>query len=61
MTNGRLDAKDSRAEAEEILFDIRVNENFNKDMNPYTDMGAMVLKYVIERVTNMNYYDFLNS
>lgn len=61
MTNGRLDTQNSRADAENVLFDIRVNENFNPDANPYTDMGAMVLKYVIERATGMNYYDFLNS
>jgi len=61
MTNCRLDIMKNRVEAEEILFGIKINVNFNKDTNPYTDMGAMVLKYVIERVTNMHYYDFLNN
>lgn len=61
MTNGRLDTQSSREASKAVLFDIRVNENFNKDANPYTDMGAMVLKYVIERVSGMSYYEFLNS
>lgn len=55
----RIDAASSREEAEAILFDIRINENFNLDSNPYSDMGAMVLKYVIEKVVNMPYYEFL--
>lgn len=29
--------------------------------NTYTDMGAIVLKYVIEKVSGMSYYDFLNN
>ena len=57
-TNGRVDRASSKEEAEKILFDIEV-DNANNNTRPYTDMGAMVLKYVIEKVSNMNYYDFV--
>ena len=59
-TNGRVDRVNTQEEAEKILFDIEVDlENNNR--RPYTDMGAMVLKYVIESVTKMNYYEFIDN
>lgn len=61
ITDGRVDTQEDREHAEQVLFNIRINENFDIEANPYTDMGAMVLKYVIERATNMSYYDFLKS
>jgi CubicO group peptidase (beta-lactamase class C family) len=59
-TNGRVDRASSREEAEQILFGIEVDkESTNK--RPYTDMGAMVLKYVIESASGMNYYNFVDE
>lgn len=59
-TNGRVDRASSREEAEQILFGIeRDLESTNK--RPYTDMGAMVLKYVIESASGMNYYHFVEE
>lgn len=59
-TNGRVDRASSREEAEQILFGIeRDIESTNK--RPYTDMGAMVLKYVIESASGMNYYHFVEE
>lgn len=59
-TNGRVDRASSREEAEQILFGIeRDLESANK--RPYTDMGAMVLKYVIENASGMNYYHFVEE
>lgn len=59
-TKARVDAAKSREEAEQILFDIEVDIS-NDNTRPYTDMGAMVLKYVIESASGMSYYDFLNK
>lgn len=59
-TNGRVDRASSREEAEQILFDIEVDKE-NNNRRPYTDMGAMVLKYVIEHVSGMNYYKFIDE
>lgn len=59
-TNSRIDAASSKEEAEKILFDIEIDKQ-NNNRRQYTDMGAMVLKYVIENVTEMSYYDFLNK
>lgn len=60
MTNGRVDRATSKKEAEELLFDIEVNQNFS-GKNPYTDMGAMVLKYVVEVVSGQSYYDYVKE
>lgn len=57
-TNGRVDRASTREEAEQMLLDIEIEQKFT-NKNPYTDMGAMVLKYVIERASEMNYYDFI--
>ena len=59
-TNGRVDRASSKEEAEQILFDISVDKD-NKNLRPYTDMGAMVLKYVIEHASGMNYYNFVEE
>ena len=59
-TNGRVDRASSRSETEQILFDIEIDsESTNK--RPYTDMGAMVLKYVIENASGMNYYQYVDE
>lgn len=59
-TNGRVDRASSREEAEQILFDIEVDKE-NENKRPYTDMGAMILKYIIESVSGQNYYEFVDN
>ena len=58
-TSKRLDDV-SFMEAKDILNNIEVSslEHFK---NPYTDMGAIVLKYVIENAYGMPFYDFLDK
>ena len=61
-TNGRIDKANSYDEALEILNNIEVDyDSIGSTKNPYTDMGAMVLKFIIEKVTNMSFYDFINQ
>lgn len=57
-TNGRVDKSLSQEEAEKLLFNIEI-DNTNDNKRPYTDMGVMVLKYVIEHVSGENYYNFV--
>lgn len=59
-TNGRVDKALKREEAEKILFDIEIDKE-STNRRPYTDMGAMVLKYVIEHASGMNYYNFVSE
>ncbi len=58
-TNGRVDTASSLEESEKILFDIEVDTD-NNNYRPYTDMGAMVLKYVIEGASGQKYYDYID-
>ena len=61
-TNGRIDRAKSYSEALEILNNIEVDyDSIGSTKNPYTDMGAMVLKFVIEKVINMSFYDFIDK
>lgn len=62
-TNKRIDNAIDRKEAEEILFDIHVDKDgINKDNHiPYTDMGAMVLRYVIEKATSLSAKEFIEK
>ena len=59
-TNGRVDRSSSREEAEQVLFGIEKDLE-STNTRPYTDMGAMVLKYVIESASGMNYYHFVEE
>lgn len=59
-TNGRIDRATSEEEAEQILFDIEV-DIANNNLRPYTDMGVMVLKYIIEHVSKMSFYDYVDN
>lgn len=59
-TNGRIDSVASQEEAEQILFNIEVDQD-STNKRPYTDMGAMVLKYVIESASGMSYYKYVNE
>lgn len=60
VTDKRIDAVSTKEEAEAILFTAhpQTNQIFN---NGYTDIGAMVLKYVVERASNMSFNEFINS
>ena len=61
VTDTRLDEAKDRGQAEDILYHIKINEFFNPNANPYTDMGAMVLKYVIEGASGSNFYSFIDE
>lgn len=56
----RLDTAKNQEEALEILYSIEIDSN-STSKNPYTDMGAMVLKYVIEKVSGISYYQYLQE
>ena len=59
-TDGRVDTAKDREEAEKILRTITFDEE-NDRTRPYTDMGAMVLKYIIEKISGISYYDFVKG
>ena len=59
-TSKRVDKAMCREEAEQILEHIEIDHQNNR-LNPYTDMGAMILKYVIENVSGMSYYNYLRK
>lgn len=60
VTDKRVDSAKTKEEAEQILFSVHKKEdqNFN---NAYTDMGAMVLRYVVERVSKMPFTEFVQA
>lgn len=60
-TSMRIDAKDNIQDAKEILFDMQVDDSIVFNKRPYTDMGCLVLKYVIEGASLMSYYDFITK
>lgn len=60
ITDGRLDTTKDRSQAEHLLKTSHINYAFNLQ-NPYSDIGAMILKYLIEKVTNMNFYDYIKN
>ena len=57
-TNKRVDAASSREEAESILFTTEPQDR-KFGTSAYNDFSSMVLKYVIEKVSGMDYYTFL--
>ncbi len=59
-TDVRIDSAKSQAEAEKILFSASEKE-VGFGQGRYNDLGAMILKYVVESVTTMPYYDFLKK
>lgn len=59
-TKERVDGVHSKEEAEKILLDVYIDRE-SDNTSPYTDMGAMVLKYVIEHASGMNYYNFVEE
>lgn len=60
-TTKRVDLASNIYEANNILFNIEINHEFSKNANPYTDMGCMVLKYIIEKVTGISFYEFVDK
>ena len=59
-TKERVDKAQSKEEAEKVLFSLDVDKE-SRNLKPYTDMGAMVLKYVIENASGENYYNFVEE
>lgn len=59
QTAARMDAAASADEAEKLLFDIRLGPPATRKY--YTDMGSMVLKYVVETVSDTLFWDFLRE
>ena len=59
QTTARMDAASSAEEAEQLLFDIRLGPPPTRKF--YTDMGAMVLKYVVESAADTLFWDFLRE
>lgn len=60
MTSKRIDEARSQKESEDILHRAYF-KRLKIGQNTYNDFGAMILKYVIESVTQMKYYDFLQK
>lgn len=55
----RVDEAKTKEEAESILFTAYKN---NQDVyNSYTDIGAMVLRYVVEKITKMSFNDYVKE
>jgi len=59
QTAGRMDAAASAEEAEALLFQIRLGPPATRKY--YTDMGSMVLKYIVETVSDTLFWDYLNE
>lgn len=60
VTDKRVDSAKNKEEAEQILFGVHKKEDQNFT-NAYTDMGAMTLRYVVERVSKMSFKEFVQS
>lgn len=59
-TDTRIDKAKTKEEAENILFGAKRIDSPSIG-NPYNDIAPMVLKYVIENVSGLSYYDFLEK
>lgn len=59
-TDLRVDTANNFEEAEERLFNAK-SIDLNETDKTYNDFAPMVLKYIIENVTSMKYYDFLKE
>ena len=59
LISDRIDANDDYESAYNKLKDIRINEDFPKNNNQYTDMGAMVLRYVVEKASGVSLYEYV--
>ncbi|MDD4311980.1 MAG: serine hydrolase, partial [Eubacteriales bacterium] len=59
QTTTRMDAASSADEAEELLFEIRLGPPATRKY--YTDMGSMVLKYIVETVSDTLFWEYLRE
>jgi CubicO group peptidase (beta-lactamase class C family) len=59
QTTARIDAAASAGEAEQLLFDIRPGPAPKRKF--YTDMGAMVLKYLVESASGRPFFEYLQE
>jgi len=59
QTRARMDTQTSAEEAERLLFDIRIGPPPVRKF--YTDMGAMVLKYVVESAADLSFWEYLQA
>lgn len=57
-TDKRIENPDKLEEAEQLLFSIKPDMTITR---LYSDMGAMVLKYVVENITNFDFYELVNK
>lgn len=57
-TKARIDNMNSIEEIESLIFNINLDI---QEGRLYSDMGAMVLKYVIERITEKDYFSFVKE
>lgn len=57
-TADRIEAAQGLDEADKLIFEIAPDFTQTR---LYSDMGAMVLKYVIERITGQEYYEFVKK
>ena len=58
ITDKRVELASDKGEAIDILHNIKPTYPTNQF---YSDMGCIVLKYVVEHATNMPYYDFIKE
>lgn len=59
VTDMRVDSAKNKNEALQILYTAHPDKN-QQVSNAYTDMGAMILRCVIEKVTDMTFDQFVN-
>ncbi len=57
-TKVRVDSAKSKEEAEKILFSAYKHPN-QEQYNAYTDIGAMVLKYIVEKISGMPFTSYI--
>jgi hypothetical protein len=56
QTTSRIDTAENAEQAQKLLFDIHPGPAPKKKF--YTDMGAMVLKYVVESASGLSYWEY---
>jgi CubicO group peptidase (beta-lactamase class C family) len=59
QTTSRIDTAENAEQAQKLLFDIRPGPAPKKKF--YTDMGAMVLKYVVESASGQSFREYLRQ
>ena len=61
-TDGRIEDGDSLLEADKIFKGVYIDKaKIGGTGNPYTDLGAMVLKCVIEKVSGETFYNYVDD